>query len=89
MKVPKCHPSTTTPPDPKAQSDRATFRNRRSLAMTRILMGMWRPSSGTCHIESKLTEPSQSDREPKTGTLNGIDGTNGTLHSYLPSGTDL
>ena len=77
MKVPKCHPSTTTPPDPKAQSDRATFRNRRSLGMARILMSMWRPSSSACHIESELTEPRETDREPRTRTASAIAGTNG------------
>ena len=48
--------------------------------MARILMGMWRPSSGACHIESELTEPSLTDREPRTGTVSGIDGTGEKLN---------
>ena len=47
--------------------------------MTRILMGMWRPSSGACHIESELTEPSQNNRQPRTGTVSRIDETGGKL----------
>ena len=42
-------------------------------------MGMRRPSSCKCHSESELTEPSQTDQEPRTGTVSGIDETGGQL----------
>ena len=79
MEVLTSYRSTPLPSRSQSAVGQTTLRNRRKLGMARILMSIWRPSSGTRHIESELTEPSQTDPEPRTGTVSAIAGTSGKL----------
>ena len=77
MEVLTSYRSTPLPSRSQSAVGQTTLRNRRKLGMARILMSIWRPSSGTRHIESELTEQSQTDPEPRTGTVSAIAGTSG------------